>query len=1028
MVKIISGSINNTGTSGFNIGGSAYTYDVGANELEGGSKGPFSKGDVNVDHSVKDLPKKTKKTLSDYLGNLTKAVNPNSAGIGARNQFPVSGEFEDIKIVNNDGYPTKIKQSNTGFFPKISSYDSSEYAKISDKIKKGKENNTKFDGNDLLVGVQGNAISEAHIGNLEGDAATGTSTSKVSTSTPVNEYVKTILSKNRFTSAAVSYNTSNIDGKSSQIGGFNPPMSSDQKLGVYSKDAAISMGRLAQIGPVLSLRAGIELGSGTTGFDPGSTGADLGALLPGVAQLAIKRIEKDMLNAKSVLETLTDAEQTNFIFPGSLSWGTLNNTQDQFSGITAIGMPLLSAALIAAMSVAISALSLLLGKVNNIKQPTRDSTGRYALGKYHYNMKDDATNSSLSVGSIFSLDFGQLLGIRPTTTEFQNALAYGAGAFFNLDGPIESLKGGVGGIAGSLIGGLGNAFKASTGADAGFNVIVARAIIRSSVTIVDQLKNLGGNPINIVKQLLGLIEILRSSKIIAACNVFAQIGDSILTIPDSFRDITTPEKISLIDSTTDIPGSSAYKSRMNNSLKLAWSNSNTPSLYLLTKNYSSAAKSALNLNPPPGTGQDLQNSLNVGKDDRISTEDVEQMEKILDAEYVPFYFHDIRTNEIISFHAFISSLSDDYNANYESSDSYGRIEPIKIYKNTTRKIGVSFYVVSTSENDFSFMWAKINKLTTFMYPQFTKGKSLRTDDGTYKFTQPFSQMVGAAPLIRMRLGDLIKSNYSRFNLARLFGLGDAEFALNDSTEQIAKIAIENKNPILLIKPGDEFFPSMGTTYKATSDGPQVAGNTSIPFYAANARPPLDNGFYIVKVINVDKQENKLTCEVKVAKDATDAQKKAHDDTYKNSKKLPKNSDSDPVGKKFIFSYADLTPVETTRVAIANRITQSPQAAGSLSDELDKFMSDTGPKANAIAKSFRDSGGKGLAGFIDSMAFDWYDNVTWDLRQDNKAPKMCKVSLSFSPISDITPGLDHHGANRAPLYPVAGNAPIRKNNK
>jgi hypothetical protein len=72
-----------------------------------------------------------------------------------------------------------------------------------------------------------------------------------------------------------------------------------------------------------------------------------------------------------------------------------------------------------------------------------------------------------------------------------------------------------------------------------------------------------------------------------------------------------------------------------------------------------------------------------------------------------------------------------------------------------------------------------------------------------------------------------------------------------------------------------------------------------------------------------------------------------------------------------------------------------------------------PKSNAISRSFRSTGGKGLAGFIDSINFDWYSSTTWDIEE--KAPKMCKVTISFTPIHDISPGLDSNGYNRAPIY-------------
>jgi hypothetical protein len=77
------------------------------------------------------------------------------------------------------------------------------------------------------------------------------------------------------------------------------------------------------------------------------------------------------------------------------------------------------------------------------------------------------------------------------------------------------------------------------------------------------------------------------------------------------------------------------------------------------------------------------------------------------------------------------------------------------------------------------MWAKINKLVTLVYPQYTKGRALETTDSK-KFIQPFSQIPGGSPVFRIRVGDVWKSNYNRFNAMRLFGLGQPEFDLAQS--------------------------------------------------------------------------------------------------------------------------------------------------------------------------------------------------------------------------------------------------------
>ena len=146
------------------------------------------------------------------------------------------------------------------------------------------------------------------------------------------------------------------------------------------------------------------------------------------------------------------------------------------------------------------------------------------------------------------------------------------------------------------------------------------------------------------------------------------------------------------------------------------------------------------------------------------------MEDQLEAEHMPFYIQDLRTNEIIAFHAFLTSLSDSYSVNWDKTVSYGRADPVKTYNNTSRTIGMTFMVVATSPADFDEMWWKINKLVTMVYPQYSPGTSLAYGEDSQRITAPFSQIPTASPLVRLRLGDLFKSNYSRFSLARLFGL------------------------------------------------------------------------------------------------------------------------------------------------------------------------------------------------------------------------------------------------------------------
>ena len=107
----------------------------------------------------------------------------------------------------------------------------------------------------------------------------------------------------------------------------------------------------------------------------------------------------------------------------------------------------------------------------------------------------------------------------------------------------------------------------------------------------------------------------------------------------------------------------------------------------------------------------------------------------------------------------------------------------------------------------------------------------------------------------------------------------------------------------------------------------------------------------------------------------------------------------------------LSPTTLGAKKLRSEIPAALTPAGTLSD----FMSS---ENNAIVGAFRQMGGKGLAGVIESLAFDWGESKNrWRLDVGKKAPMSCKVTVSFSAIHDISPGIDHMGINRGAIYPV-----------
>ena len=328
------------------------------------------------------------------------------------------------------------------------------------------------------------------------------------------------------------------------------------------------------------------------------------------------------------------------------------------------------------------------------------------------------------------------------------------------------------------------------------------AVARSSLRLIQDI-NFAVEKLD-SRLLANTIVNLLQSRSLKLANVFAQIGYTYMSahlgmpeVPPNLGVEPQGESKKLdtafsIDSFDSLPGTRVMKSREKggpSSLSLSWRNSVVPSALILPPSLIQASIDMDYILSGPNAVKRMVNTTLKDKTyamsrvyGRIPIEVVNNIENRLDAEYVPFYFHDLRTNEIVGFHAFLDSLTDSYSVAYNSTQAHGRADAVKNYTSTKRSISFSFNVVSTSEEDFDEMWAKINKLVTLLYPQYTKGVLNVTKGKEFSigpkrdfyFEQPFSQVVGGTPVVRLRIGDVIKSNYSRFNLARLFGAGAAD--------------------------------------------------------------------------------------------------------------------------------------------------------------------------------------------------------------------------------------------------------------
>lgn len=845
-------------------------------------------------------------------------------------------------------------------------------------------NNSLPDGNKLLSGVTAPADTQI-----------------------VPKFTSPILARNRFTAdnkrnAATDFRI-NPDHPETSLGSYQ-----EYRNSTNGKD--FSDGHFAHIGASLTLRATQELlASSRTGYGPDGpdgAGATLASILPGLTQAGASKVNVSDLEVKDVLNQIIAANTTvanldpssplanhQVLSINNTSFGQMNNVLEPFSGLLPLGMLGLSAALVLVLKIALKAILVIFTTITSAgsaKIRRTDDIGRYFKGKYNDVQIDDPGMIPIPLPA-------SLFGLRETSHPYADAIDEGIKQFFGGD--------------------IGDSLTQILAAP-GFYAVFCRSVVRSAEQIVEATKAaIKGNPIQIAENIIALVDIIKSSKIVAAMNMFATIGDASLNLADlpASKDADPTQKaaqrLSTIDALPD-EASSGYKNRLRGQLKLAWSNSSAPSAFVMPQGFlkslsvmGQVASSDFNELSPLALKNEATMEQASKTGNRLDSEFVKTVEAKLDAEYMPFYFHDLRTNEIISFPAFLTSLGDDFTVNYETSDYYGRVDQVKIYKSTHRKISLGFIIAATGPDDFDQMWFKINKLVTMVYPQWTQGTILNNADESVKITQPFSQIPGASPLIRLRLGDLFRSNYSRFALARLFGIGGKQTfsikGLSEITTDESYISELQKSSDLIRDPskaqkGFKFLLETGTYFEAEEPSGGLLAAIAAAAGAGSAKPKLQHNI-----------PHPVVCTVKANNGATlivDVENKADLGVDKmlevSTQKVHASPDFFEANLKSVLAgkhYATLT-----------------------SDQISKVKAFFSPDNNSIVRSFESVGGKGLACQIDSLNFGWLDNIPWETAiYGSRAPKMCRITMNLTPTHDIAPGLDSDGFNRAPLYNVGG---------
>lgn len=747
-------------------------------------------------------------------------------------------------------------------------------------------------------------------------------------------------------------------------------------------------------------------------------------MVPGMARLG-GRVNASRFKATNVIKAIKPnfekEEHVSFLDENSTySYGNVNNYFVPFDGLTGVPNIISATILFSVIAGALGSLSFL-GLVRNPNTPlaTHGNTEnrRKWLGKYKL---ESASNDTLASISRIALNQKNILEFVQTEHEFFKCLNKGISVFFGVPGIASSTPQSQ--VGSALLGSIGGG-AASFSKLHGYYNTVLRNIVRDINGLIQfpfedkSSKPLDAMDIRNIADPIALVKKLNNSSIVKFINILITIGDKALTSEDKKIDSTEGLGFltnSDIDSISEELGSEfavlpnvptinpailRVKNKLNDG-HLAMSNGTIKSMFLIPPNLLETVgriTDAGNVRKLKTRLQNnnivIENSRQLENEKRIKADIVKRMEDYLELDYLPFYFHDIRTNEITSFHAFLDNINDSLSAEYVETEGYGRVGKIYTYKNTNRDISFSFKLFATNDNDFNDMWFKINKLATLLYPQWTEGRRINfpsSNGQNYKFIQPFSQIPGASPLIRLRAGDLWKTNYSKLAVSRLFGFGNGignngAFNIQGMEREADSAAITSTQRLQTEQRAQTIFEQQtrgvyepGSTVKLRSYSGRI-GNNYINFTEGEQARILrreGNTYFIYRngttlTIPVDYFIPDIELITRDIRGATNSQESSNTQNENSS-------------------------------------------ANQNSETINTFFNS---ERNYIMKAFESTKGRGLAGFIKSFKLN-FENATWMTDVVNcRAPKLVTIDIDFAPIHDIQPGIDSNGFMTAPIWNV-----------
>jgi len=185
--------------------------------------------------------------------------------------------------------------------------------------------------------------------------------------------------------------------------------------------------------------------------------------------------------------------------------------------------------------------------------------------------------------------------------------------------------------------------------------------------------------------------------------------------------------------------------------------------------------------------------------------------------YVVVITH-VPSGKSITFKAFLNAYTETFSPDWVSEVVYGRADPIYQYKNTIRNLTVGLKIPAFSKQEAFENLAKVQRLTQFLYPNYTDAGSATT--------------IAQSPLLRLGIMNIANAQRtaSEINATLAAKTEQLELAAFAAADEARAEEIENFSLIDEIDVGTEQYNEMSEQITNEYD---TAINTAIATFAAD---------------------------------------------------------------------------------------------------------------------------------------------------------------------------------------------------